>query len=187
MNTTTPSIRPVLSIWIGTTCALGAILASTIPAAVRANRDAHTAQATLRNVARDAGIVADLRAGLPEATSTDDQTRGGLAPRVTAALERAGLPPGTLASLSPEADSQATLQPGLRVARRRATLTLGGVTLPQVGRFLEAWRTAEPTWTPASIDLSPAGGKSPEAGGDLPLRAVISIEAVAVGHDGVQR
>lgn len=178
--------RPILYIWIGTIAVLGAALAITLPAAARANRNASAAQVVLTKAAHDAGLVAALRVGVPE-SSAEDQGRGGLTPRVTSALERAGLPASSLASLSPEAESQLAGQTGLRVSRRRATLTLSGVTLPQVGRFLDAWRSTEPAWTPASIDLSPVGGKAPEAGGDLPLRAVIAIEITAVGHDGVQQ
>lgn len=186
----TPATRPVLSmvlsIWIGTIVTLTATLGLTAPGALRAHRDSYIAQTTLRNTARDAGIITALRAAVPESPA-DDQARGGLTPRVTSALERAGLPASALASLSPEAKTQLAGQPGLRVSRRRATLTLTGVTLPQVGKFLDAWRSAEPAWTAASIDISPAGGKAPEAGGDLPLRVVITIEATLVRRDGEQR
>lgn len=182
----TPAIRPVFYIWIGTIVILASTLGLTAPGAFRAHRESYIAQTTLRNTAHDAGVVTALRAAVPESPA-DDQARGGLTPRVTAALERAGLPASALVSLSPEAESQLAGQPGLRVSRRRATLTLTGVTLPQVGKFLDAWRSAEPAWTPASIDISPAGGKAPEAGGDLPLRVVITIEAAVVRRDGEQR
>lgn len=186
MTPTNPTTRTILFMWIGAAAALGTIMAITCPTAMQARQSAYAAQTALTSVARDANAIVALRAGVPD-SSADDQTQGGLTPRASASLQRAGLPATSLASLSPEAESRATVQPGIHVSRRRATLTLSGVTLPQVGRFLDAWRSAEPAWTPASIDLSPGGGKAPEAGGDLPLRAVIAIEAAAIGHDGVQR
>jgi hypothetical protein len=42
-----------------------------------------------------------------------------------------------------------------------------------------------PAWIPISIDVAPAGQAS-EAGGDLPLRAVIVIESIAVRPTGDQ-
>lgn len=185
-TTPTPTSRFILYIWTAAIGALAVGLGLTAPDGLRARHDSYAVQTRLRDAARDAEVVIALREGMPE-SPTDDSPRGGLTPRVTGALERAGLPASALASLSPEAESQLGGQPGLRVSRRRATLTLSGVTLPQVGRFLDAWRSAEPAWTPASIDLSPAGGKVPEVGGDLPLRAVITIECAAVRREGDQR
>jgi hypothetical protein len=163
-------------------------LAFTAPRAADARSKAATAQARLREVARDAGVINALRSEVPDAPESD-QSRGGLTPRVTTVLQQAGLPANVLASLSPEAESAIATQGGVRVSRRRATLTLAGVTLPQVGRFLEAWRTSEPAWTPTNIDLSPvgAGGKPLETGGDLPLRAVIAIETSVALQNGDQR
>jgi hypothetical protein len=181
--------RPILYIWIGAVGVAGAAVGVTAPSTARARQDLVVAQASLRDAARNAEVIATMRTQAPEAL-TDDPSRGGLTPRVTAALERAGLPVGALASLSPEAESQVVGQAGVRVSRRRATLTLAGVTLPAVGRFLDAWRSAEPAWTPTSIDVAPAGGQATEAGGaggDLPLRVVIVIESIAVRRTGEQR
>lgn len=178
--------RSILYIWIGAVGLAGAAVAVTAPGAARAKHDAMVAQASLHDAARNAEIIATMLARAPDAPA-DDPSRGGLTPRVTAALERAGLPVGVLGSLSPEAESQVASQAGVRVTCRRATLTLSGVTLPSVGRFLDAWRAAEPAWTPTSIDVSPAGGQAPEAGGDLPLRAVVVIESITVRPTGDQR
>ncbi|MCK6458213.1 MAG: hypothetical protein L6Q92_17000, partial [Phycisphaerae bacterium] len=73
--------------------------------------------------------------------------------------------------------------------------TLDGVTLPDLGRFLEAWRKAEPGWVVTSIDLSAASGtsggsriKTPEngstSGRDRHLRALLAVEAVVAASDG---
>lgn len=177
--------RPILYMWVGAAAALGIALGTIGPGATRARHDAERAAASLRDAVRHAELIVSLRTRATDAPA-DDPSRGGLTPRVTAALQQAGLPAGALAGLSPEAEAVIADQGGVRVARRRATLTLSGVTLPQVGKFLDAWRSAEPVWTPVSIDLSPIGGKPPEAGGDLPLRAVIAIESTAVRQDGDQ-
>ncbi len=96
---------------------------------------------------------------------------GGLAGRVSQALSRAGLSSSAMQSLSPESESS-----DQGVLRQRATLTLSGVTLPQLGKFLDAWRSSEPTWTMSSLDVGPSGVGTP--GADLPLRSVISLEAL---------
>jgi len=61
---------------------------------------------------------------------------------------------------------------------------LSNLSLPQLGRFLDAWRSTEVAWLPVSIDLSPASGKPPDAGGDLPLRVVITIESRSLKEAG---
>lgn len=178
--TLVPTRRFILFIWI---CAIGAVaigIGMTAPGASRAQQEFSASRVMLLNATRDAEDIHLLRNRLP----ADDLARGGLTPRIAGVLERAGLSASVLASVSPEAESHLAGHPGLRVSRRRATLTLSGVTLPHVGKFLDAWRSCEPCWTPASIDISPAGGKAPEAGGDLPLRTVITIECIAVRRDG---
>lgn len=172
-------------IWLLTLGALAMLLGLTGSRALRSYHDASAAQVTLQSAARDASVVIAMRDAVP-VSMPSNQSQGGLTPRVTAALALAGVPDSALASLSPEAESQVLSQPGLRITRRRATLTLSGITLPQVGRFLDAWRAAEPSWTTSGIDLSPASGQSTEAGGDQPLRAIITIETATVSHDGAQ-
>ncbi len=178
--------RSIIVLWLGVAAILGLALGAAGPRAARARQEAADASALLSTAAHHAERIAALRS-LDIGVAADEPSRGGLTERVTGALQRAGLPTGTLASLSPEAETPDAGQGGARVVRRRATLTLSGVTLPQVGRFLEAWRSTEPAWTPASIDLSPMGGKAPEAGGDLPLRAAVAIEALTLQDDGARR
>jgi hypothetical protein len=77
----------------------------------------------------------------------------------------------------------------VRVERRRAVLTLGSITLPQLGRLLAAWREREPEWIVTSIDATPlqisdkperGGGVQVAPGGDIPARVVIAIERWSV-------
>jgi hypothetical protein len=84
--------------------------------------------------------------------------------------------------VSPEAQSTTTGPTGGRVLRRRATVTLGALTLPQFGRLLEQWRGANTDWVITAIDISPAPGPPPAAGGDLPLSIGLTLESVATAE-----
>jgi hypothetical protein len=111
--------------------------------------------------------------------------RGGLTTAVNEALAAAGVPAASLSSLSPAAEMPVTSQAGssgLAAVRQRALLTLAPITLPQVGRFLGAWREAHPDWTISAIDFSPEapGRREPSPGSDLPLRVVITLETLFV-------
>lgn len=114
-----------------------------------------------------------------------------LAQRVPAAIAAAGLPATALSSLSPESNSGASEglnKTGVRIDRRRATLTFGALTLPQLGRFLAAWREREPHWVVTSIDATPerssldrgGNGGQVQPGGDLPVRVVLAVESLSV-------
>src|SRR5262249_52850946 len=141
-------------------------------AAVRARFDATEARDQLALVAQRAQELVALRTTTASQTSVKRQASG-LAPRVGAALSRCGLPASCLSSLSPE--TAAVVNDGSsRLRRQRATLALGSITLPQLGSFLNTWRTAEPDWSVTSIDLSPTpAAQNASTGGDLPLRAVL--------------
>lgn len=120
--------------------------------------------------------------------------QGGLTTAVNEALASAGLPAASLASLSPAAEMPIALRPsaasgsgeantpGLAAVRQRALLTLAPISLPQVGRFLSAWREAHPDWIVSTIDFSPEppGRREPSPGSDLPLRVVITLETLFV-------
>ncbi len=148
--------------------------------ALSARRDAGLARAEQERAQRQATelrrLIAGGAAGILEATPAPE-----LPQRVTQALASCGLPPSALESFSGDPARQHSDGP----VRRRATMALGAVTLPQVGKFLEAWRTLEPGWIVDSIELAPAG-EAPEGvgGGDLPLRAVIGIECIVPDGGG---
>jgi hypothetical protein len=139
----------------------------------------------LKTVSGESAELARLRASAP-AWALRGRPASGLAPRVSAALSACGLPASAMASLSPEAESAVGSGNDVSARRTRAVMTLAPVTLPQLGNFLEAWRSREPDWGVSSIDLSPQqikeGGAG--AGGDLPLRAVVGVESVFVDQSG---
>ncbi|MCL4743435.1 MAG: hypothetical protein KJZ54_14660 [Phycisphaerales bacterium] len=145
-------------------------IASTAPAFLAARAAARHELTIAHDAARDVRRIVELRAALPTPHTGDESP---LARRVGAALAAAGLDAGTLADLSPEAHL-----PSAGLVRRRATLTLTGVTLPEVGRFLAAWREAEPGWTVTAADLTPESSRTAPPGADRPLRAVLTVEAL---------
>lgn len=167
--------RPVLTLWLlALTLSAGALML-TAPAASRSHQRLRSELARLAVARAQAEEINLLRGDAPEWTRRPPPGSG-LAERVSGALAAAGLPATALASLSP-----AGVGSGLRARKRRAVVTLSGVTLPQVGGFLAAWRELEPAWTVAGVDLAqdPAH-RPPTGGGDLPLRASIALEALYV-------
>jgi hypothetical protein len=135
---------------------------------------------TLAALRQQSAELTALRAGAPTWTR-QGRPPTGLTPRITAALAACGMPASVMSSVSPEAES-ALGEADLRARRSKAVLTLAPVTLPQLGAFLEAWRSREPQWTVGGIELWPqsAGAKAESAGGDLPLRAVLGLERLFV-------
>jgi hypothetical protein len=161
-----------------------ALLGFTARSALRARSAAGEARFQLITVTRQARELVQLRHDSKE-RALPVRPAGGLAGKVAAALARAGLPASALQGLSPEAETLTSAH----CFRERATVTLTGITLPQVGGFLDAWRTGEPEWTVSSIDLSPLdrglgsaagrpGTQTGNVGSDLPLRAVITLEGL---------
>jgi len=146
------------------------ILIITGTRAARAHAERSDARAALTLVTRQANEVVRLRHAAKD-SSLPNRPESGLAGKVSQGLSRSGLAPSVMQSLSPEAESS---DKGL--VRQHVTLTLAGLTLPQVGKFLDAWRSNEPNWVVSGLDLSPAGAGTP--GADLPLRAVITMDAM---------
>ncbi|HYE02315.1 MAG TPA: hypothetical protein VD963_03665, partial [Phycisphaerales bacterium] len=120
----------------------------------------------------------ELERGLPS-WARRSAPIAGLAQRVTSALAATGIDPATLGSLAPEARA-AGRAGSAEFVRHQATLNLTGVTLPQVGLFLAAWREREPDWTVVSIDLRPLPTAAAPPGGDLPLQAVLRLESISL-------
>jgi hypothetical protein len=147
----------------------------------RARSKATTELARLSTVTPQVREIAALRSAAPS-WSARAKPGTALAPTAAAAIASSGLPPSALSNVSPEA--QTTVGDGqFKAVRQRATITLTSVTLPDIGRFLDAWRLAEPDWTIAGVDLSPVGDTrrmTPTPGSDLPLRAVIIVESMTM-------
>ena len=161
-------------LWILTLLVCGASVTIAGHAARNASAAAHQARADLTRLQRDVHELTRLRQSAPP----PPKRTAGLQPRVSAVLASSGLPASTLVSLSPEVAAPISGK-AASLVRQRATLLLGGATLPQLGRFFDGWRTAEPSWVITSIDLSPGPPSANPAAstGELPLRAVVVMES----------
>jgi len=150
---------------------------------IHARSDAAVALRQLAVVSADAREIASMRAAAP-AEARRKRPTPGLATRIADVVSKAGLPQSALQNLSPETESAAGTS-GLR--KQAARITLDGLTLPELGRFLQEWRVAEPVWTMATIDIPPTAAKiaaKPGQATDRPLRAVLGIETVFADNEG---
>lgn len=193
------SCRICLIAWVIAIAAIAAVLAPMTARARRAEARADSALAVFTAVAADARELDRLRVGRdnhvdqagPEAAPVQ------LAPAVSATLAACGLPASVLSSLSPESESIEQVAPRdgsasppqtVRLIRKRATLVLTPITLPQLGRFLHDWRGRSPDWTVARLDVEPRGagekGAGVTPGADLPLRVTLSIESLRAAERG---
>ncbi|MFM9995671.1 MAG: hypothetical protein ACKVU4_07710 [Phycisphaerales bacterium] len=148
-----------------------------------ARANAHAARATLNSTTEVSREVMRLRATVP-GESAAPVPPSELPTHVIETLARCGLPAGAMASFNAPTASRETRGGPLR---HRATLVLGSITLPQLGRFLGAWREARPDWFVSAIDLTPRNDRSAKErsrGGDLPLQAVLSLEVAALDPGG---
>lgn len=180
--------RSLWTLWIAVAALSALGLTLTAPAALRANARMDRELAKLATAKLQAEEIDRLRVQSPPWT-TRPRPGGELATRIAEALAAASLPATALASLSPGIETDAGGGSGLKAKRRRVVLTLGGVTLPQVGGFLAAWRELEPGWIVANVELVQDPSQRPPAGGgDMPLRATIALEALyADQNEGTRR
>ena len=137
--------RWMVALWCGVGAAVLVLLTAFGVRAGRAQREAHREVVRFEAVALRVPKLRDLETSLVKPAGGEDPP-GGLTGRVSDAIQHAGLPAAALASLSPEAEV-AVGSDGASAGRRRATLVLTGVTLPQVGAFLHTWAGMQPSWT----------------------------------------
>ncbi len=141
----------------------------------RAERRLQTTR--LESLRHKDGQIRRLKAATPRASVAENEP-GSLAPRLTQALSAAGLPGTSLASLTPRSQT-VTASDGRSVVKRSAALSISPIALPELGSFLAAWRTSEPRWVVASIELAPETGATAPPGANLPLRVNLVLEALA--------
>lgn len=132
--------------------------------------------AALASITAKAGEIARLRRALPEIPPQAETSP--LSERVPAVLASCGLPASVLAGVAPGGEVIVKGPDGEpRAERTSATVNLRGLTLPQLGRVLEAWRSGESSWVPVRLELAPVTGQRVgPAGGDLPLRVTMGLE-----------
>ena len=177
------------SIWFVAIALSALTLGSTGWSWSRATRLQRVQIERLDRLTRHSKTISDLSTGLP-AWALGAKPAGALAPEISATLTGSGLPASAMSSLA--ADPGTATQPGpaqasVQARTRRATLVLASLTLPQLGTFCETWRQRQPAWTIAALDISPELGAptaKAQTGGDLPLRAVLTLETISLERSG---
>ncbi len=122
-----------------------------------AERDATlqlTRLATLRATIAELAHLRSITPARPShsAGKPNNNADQSFAPKLSESLSACGLPSSCLLSLTPSSEPIALNDGGPAITRRREAVTLGQLTLPQFGAFLQSWRQREPSWTVASID-----------------------------------
>ena len=159
--------------WGATFLVWGTAIAITAHSAAWRASESNLREHELRSLASLLEDRRVLRAKQPKKTTEP----GSLQPRIMLALKQSGVGPTALSGLSPGADATMAARDGAWTAKRRkATLILQGLTLPDLGRCLAHWRALEPEWIVSSIELAPSG--TAPGGGDLPLRAILELQLV---------
>lgn len=114
----------------------------------------------------------------------------GLSPQISQSLAQTGLPASVLTSFQPGGETVQSRNTKFQIVQLQVTFTLEGLTLPQLGRFFQSWRTAQPTWVVNSVNLAPAyhavrstpanvsstSVSANNTGFDAPIRAVVVIK-----------
>jgi hypothetical protein len=173
-----------LAAWCVSISACAAAIGLASADVLGARRAVTKAQSSFQLASEQAHEIAQLRTDRP---SVPPLPKGGpaISTRVSSVLSACGLPASVLANISPEADTTLSVPDSRdRYVRRRVTLNLTQVTLPKLGAFLEAWRRAEPHWTPAALEVVPTQPKDGFLGGDLPLNITIVLEGLFVDETG---
>jgi hypothetical protein len=148
-----------------------------------ARSEAVLALRQLAAVTTDSREIASIRAAAPPETRRH-RPPPGLAARVADVVSKAGLPQAAVQIVSPETEINAGAS-GLH--KQSAKITLDGLVLPELGRFLQEWRAAQPVWTVTSIDITPTLTRARALPGqtvDRPLKAVLGIETLFADKEG---
>lgn len=156
----------------------------------RAEREAIKVETQARSLGAMVDECARLRHRIPGWAIAGASESDSLAKRAGEIAAACGLPSSTLASFTVQAETHGpSSKSGIRAERRRAAIVLSNITLPQLGGFLAAWNSREPTWTITSIDISAdLAGSSRftqslpglSTGSDLPLRVVLAADAFSL-------
>jgi hypothetical protein len=204
------SIGPML-FWAGVAASVLVPIALLGERSWSSSRRAHEWTAVLRSGLETTKRLEVLDRQLPDWALWEGSDNG-FAQQVSKVLAATGLPPGILTSLSADGEDRVIADgssdqakptgaarrgdgsagvPGAaapRVVRRRASISLSGLTLPQFGQFLRYWKEALAPWTITSIDISPierplawSGDSTAGAnagGGDLGLEVQLRAESL---------
>lgn len=108
----------------------------------------------------------------PSMMSRGRQGDQALVSRLNAACTIAGVPRQAITAVAPGAESD--LDPARNLRGQDASVTLDGVTLSQLGRFLDAWRATEPAWRVTGLQITPQS-QGRRDGATTPLRIQLAL------------
>ncbi|MBY0111815.1 MAG: hypothetical protein K2Y21_03260 [Phycisphaerales bacterium] len=137
------------------------------------------AESSLREIAALIERVNDARA-MPVVLFEETHTVDHLS-MVSDALGRAGIAGTVLRRVQPEGErgQQQMLGVGLPIRRVGMRVELERITLPEIGRFLAAWRFSNPAWIPVLINLTPHTQREESEAEQIPQWSLgLSIAAV---------
>lgn len=140
------------------------------------------------DAAQDVRTVLELR-GKRERASLRERPRQDLIARVRATMKETSLADSAFAGIQAEGDGPVGERSPGDAAEFRAQsmrLSLRGVALADLGRFLARWRESQPLWTPTSIELLPVaatqGKRKEEVGSAERFDSTIVLVSVYVAH-----
>lgn len=181
--------------WVALVLACVAAIAWSVQRERSALRDALDAVSTVERV--DAGLKRLESLSVQRPAWVDRAApEAELAKRLAATLGQNALPASSLANVEPDAPAPVgrldDQQTGPLIKRARASVTLRPLTLPEVGRFLDAFRQREPDWTITSVRIEPERlAKTPPNSSsmprDLPLVVALSVESLYVERPDLRR
>ena len=132
-----------------------------------ARRHADDARIHLSQVADSVKALRHLQE-ITKSGATGKRPAPGLTGQVADAMAQAGIPLAAMSSLTPEPETELSRTGDIARMRQGARLALEAVTLPQLGQFLQAWRTQHPEWTILSLQLTPLPGRQSQSAGATP-------------------
>ncbi|MFG0282915.1 MAG: hypothetical protein ACF8R7_00695 [Phycisphaerales bacterium JB039] len=130
-----------------------------------ATRAEATAVARLHRIAIDAQQLAAL-SGQSERVALSERPPQDLIARIRAALTDSGLSAAALDGVQPESSAPVRTAPRSMTGaadyqRQAARAVFRGVTLADLGKFLDRWSRTQSLWTPATITLTHDGSDDP--------------------------
>ncbi len=144
-----------------------------------ARGDLHTATARYASVASNVAEIQRLR-GTQATIASAARPQPNLSGQISDTLVEAGLSPNLLTSLAPDPDMPVTIGSSHDYRRQSARLTLDPLSVPDLGRFLGSWTSAQPEWTVSAITMTPITlAAQPRANGVAPGRAEDDRDAVS--------